>query len=77
MKTLWTSGLDERDAQEIELSFKASARLRKRLIEICEKEAKNAYQLSRDQYDSPNWQMLQADSIGYRRALEKIISIIS
>lgn len=77
MKTVWTAGKEKGEAERIEASFKACTVARERLVEICEKEIAGAYQLSRDQYNSPNWQMLQADSIGYRRALEKIISIIS
>lgn len=77
MKTVWTSGKDGSEALDIESSFKSSTVLRKRLKELCEKEINSAYQLDRSQYDSPNWQMLQADSVGYRRAMEKIISLIS
>lgn len=29
-----------------------------------------------ENYDSPNWQLLQADNAGYRRALKKVIKIV-
>jgi len=51
--------------------------LRQRLKEICQKEMEGSYDLSKSQYDCPNWQMLQADSVGYRRALDKILRLIS
>lgn len=77
MKTAWVTGKDKGEAANIEASFKSCSIMRERLRELCEKEIKNSYNLSKDQYDSPNWQMLQADAIGYKRAMEKIISLIS
>lgn len=76
MKTTWIKGLDEKSAEEIRLDFKSSKLLRGRLIELCKEGISSSYELSRSQYDCPNWQMLQADSIGYRRAMEKIISLL-
>ena len=77
MKTVWTSSKNEQETLDIKAAWAASGVLRNRLIELCEDEIKGSYQLSKSQYDSPNWQLLQADSVGYRRALEKVISLIS
>ncbi len=77
MKKTWTDGQDAHKAQRIEDAFKASSVLRQRLKEICQKEMDGSYDLSKSQYDCPNWQMLQADSVGYRRALDKILRLIS
>jgi len=68
--------MDTKDAQGMREEYKASRALRLRLKELCEEEIANSYELSQSQYDCPNWQMKQADSVGYKRALEKIISLI-
>lgn len=77
MKTSWTKGKDSVEAKDIKMDFLSAVILRNRLKELCLEEIANSYNLSKSQYDSPNWQMLQADAVGYKRAMEKIISLIS
>lgn len=78
MKKTWTQHTkDEKFIDEIKRAFLSSTVVRDRLKEICEDEIKSSFSLSKSQYDSPNWQMLQADAIGYKRAMEKIISLLS
>lgn len=78
MKKTWTQHTNnDQLVKDIKQSFLSSTVMRDRLIEICEDEIKSSFSLSKSQYDSPNWQMLQADAIGYKRAMEKIISLLS
>ena len=79
MKLSIVAGLSPQEAQEIIGEFKGAARLRERLSSILEGkiESKRAASRSIDAYASPSWAMLQADSIGYERALNEVISIIS
>lgn len=76
MKTSWTKGLDEQGVADIQSSFKAATRLRARLVELCEGKSDSSLTTNKDQYESPNWCYQQADNIGYRRALNEIISLL-
>ena len=77
MKKTWTKGAEPTLAADIEDSYGASAVLRKRLEQICQERIKASYRVGRDEYDCPNWHLLQADGVGYTRALEEIISLIT
>lgn len=76
MKTTWTKGKDKQLEADIKSAFKASTVVRSRLTEICEDKIASAMTTNRSQYDSPNWAYEQSDAIGYRRALEEIISLL-
>lgn len=76
MKTAWTKGLDEQLKKDVEASFKSSTIVRKRLTELCEEKVAASQSTDKTQYDSPNWTYMQADNIGYRRALKEIISLL-
>lgn len=79
MKTVWTSGLESQDKKDVTANFKEAIVLRKRLVEMLEKKiisSRNAC-VSKDLYsETANWPLLQADGIGYERALKEIISLI-
>lgn len=79
MKTVLTSGLNAQEAAEIVAAFRASAHLRERLSSIFlnKIESKRAAARSIDAYDSPGWAFMQADAVGYERALSEVISILS
>lgn len=77
MKKTWTSGLEPQLAADVESAFKASTVLRRRLEQLCNNKIDSSYKLGRSEYDCPNWHLLQADSVGYRRAMEEIISLIT
>ncbi len=79
MKTIWTKGLNEQEKEEMRTSFIASANVRKRLSQLVEEkiETKRKGSVSEERYDSPGWAYLQADAVGYERAMREIISIIS
>jgi len=76
MKTTWTKGLDEQGVADIKASFKSSTVLRSRLSELCGEKAYSSLSTNAKQYESPNWCYQQADNVGYRRALNEIISLL-
>lgn len=78
MKTQWKSGLSKEAAEAIDSSFKASAFLRERLTILLKKKEESNRQKTRNasSYESPNWAYMQADAIGYERALNEVISLI-
>lgn len=78
MKTGWTKGLNEEQQILIKKEFVASSLLRERLVKLLkEKEKTNRESVrSKDAYDKPSWAYLQADSLGYERALNEIISLL-
>lgn len=78
MKTVWKKGLLEDAQKEIELQFKASVVLRRRLVELLKEkyETEDKKRILKDAYDSPNWAYKQADTAGYHRALKEILSIL-
>jgi hypothetical protein len=79
MKTSWKAGLNKDEAAEIEQDFISSAHLRKRLSDILNDKinAKRTETLSKDLYQNPSWAYLQADAVGYERALNEVISLLS
>lgn len=78
MKKSWTNGLEPDAAKEISMAFKSSLILRKRLIDMLSAKELENYKanISKGDYDSPNWDVKKADSIGYARALADIIKLI-
>lgn len=79
MKLSWTKGKDEAVSKEISDNFKASALTRERLKELLEEVVASAENssLTKDGYGVPNWAYLQADIIGYKRAIKEVLSLIS
>lgn len=77
MKLVWTRGLEEDAAKEIALEFKSSRVLRKRMIEIALDKFSESEASARkmDNYDSA-WPYKQAESNGYRRAMQEIIYLL-
>lgn len=78
MKITWTKGLSPEKKEEIKRDFLASALLRERLKEILQEksEVTRKGSISKDAYSNANWAYLQADAVGYQRALDEIISIL-
>lgn len=78
MKTVWNKGLNAQQKTEMKNQFEAAASIRLRLSELLEDKIKSNREKVRgsNAYDSPNWSLVQADSIGYERALAEIISIL-
>lgn len=76
MKGTWTRGLEEDKHARIKSAFKSSTEVRNRLTEICNDKISSAMTTHKKQYDIAGWAYQQADAVGYRRALEEIISLL-
>ena len=79
MKTTWTKGLNAEQKKEISASFNACADIRSRLTDLINEKiaTKRKDAVSVDKYSSPSWAYLQADAVGYERAMNEIISLLS
>jgi hypothetical protein len=78
MKSQITYGLDADKTKEMIMDFKAAVYLRRRLTDLLQKdiEARRRETASKLSYDNPNWTYLQADAMGYERALRELISLL-
>lgn len=79
LKTVWYTGLDEDQKKELRADFISAQVLRKRLTKMLNDkiETKRTMMRNDDNYEKANWNYLMADSLGYERALQEIISLIS
>lgn len=79
MKTTLTKGLEPLQAKEITIEYLGSQALRKRLVGLLieKQELLRKNRVSESTYESPNWAYLQADLVGYQRALNEAISLLS
>ena len=78
MKVNWISGLSAQQKDELVSNFKASALTRERLATLLRNKIETRRRETRSvaTYETASWSYLQADGIGYERALEEIISLI-
>jgi hypothetical protein len=79
MKQSWLNGIPEDRVQEVKRDYEGSYGMRKRLIELLDVKLKasNSFSRSKDNYEKAGWPYLQADAIGYERAILDVISLIS
>jgi len=79
MKASWLNGLEKQREIDVRQNFKESLVLRRRLTEMLSDiiESGRKTQVSKGLYDTPNWPLLQADRVGYERAIRDIIDLIS
>jgi len=79
MKTAWTKGVSKDAADELRKEFVAASRFRERLRHLLDEKSnsKRTETLASNGYENPNWALVQADAIGYEKALKEIISLIS
>lgn len=81
MNTAWTKGLKKgsQEYKDVEEAFASSPFLRKHLVKILQEFENDelASSLKAANYESPSWALKQADSIGYARALRKVMSILT
>lgn len=81
MNTAWTKGLKKgtQEIKDVEEAFKASAFLRRKMLEVLEEvlKAELDKKLSDADYDSPSWAYRQADSVGYVRAIERVKGLLT
>lgn len=78
MKLAWTKGLSVEQKAIIKAEFDATGILRERLSAIVRSKIESARKDAtlKSSYDNVNWPYLQADSVGFVRALEEILSIL-
>ena len=78
MKASWTQGLTKDKADILRQDFVSSVGLRLRLNDLLEAKQDEVRKTARSKvtYDNPNWAYVQADAIGYERAISDIISLI-
>lgn len=78
MKASWTNGLEPDAAKEIKGDFISSHLVRKRLVLLLQDKIKVADKASLLlEYDVSNWALKQADYVGYKRAINDIIDLIT
>jgi hypothetical protein len=78
MKTSLTKGLDVEKTKELKVEFASSTFLRERLRQLLDEkiQTNRTATTSKDAYGNPNWAYLQADAVGYERALKEVISLL-
>lgn len=79
MKLAWTKGLSADAKKEMQSSFNSSSLTRLRLTLLLKEKIESMRKKNtlEDAYENPNWALKQADAVGYERALNEIISLIS
>ena len=78
MKTTLTAGLSAQTKEEVKASFSAGVAFRIQLSRVLDKKinANKDQTLSKEAYEKPSWAYLQADAVGYERALREVISLL-
>lgn len=80
MNTAWTKGIRKgsQEDKDIRSSYAESFIIRKRLAQVLrdKMDGKMKTAMSNDAFDSPSWAFLQAESIGYAKAMKEIISLL-
>jgi hypothetical protein len=73
----WIAGIE--NPEEFESKMIEQKELFKRLYELLEQKerANDKDKLRKNNYDSPNWGMRQADSIGYGRCLQEMKALLN
>lgn len=79
MKSSWFKNVEEDVQDELRGAFVASHPVRKQLTKMLEEKISNHFlaQQNRNNYRDANWAYSQADAMGYCRALNEVISLIS
>lgn len=80
MNTAWTKGIRKgsQEDKDIRSSYTESFIIRKRLTQMLDDkiDGKMKTAMSNDAFDSPSWAFLQAESIGYAKAMQEIIKLL-
>lgn len=78
MKASWTQGLTKEQGDILRQDFVSSIALRMRLNDMLVVKQEECRKAARSKltYENPNWAYVQADAIGYERAISDIISLI-
>lgn len=79
MKASWTVNETKERVVEIKGNFIGSSLMREKLMELIQKkiDVSAVASRSKENYGLAGWPFLQADAVGYERALKEVISLIS
>lgn len=79
MKTVLLKNLTDQQKDEMRQTFAHAAFLRSQLTTLLKEKinASNKIVRSKDSYSIANWAYLQADAVGYERALTEVISLLT
>lgn len=79
MKIAITKGLNEQESDEMRQAFAHAVYLRKRVIKLLNEKitVNNKATRTKDAYGIANWAFLQADAVGYERAMQEVIGLLT
>lgn len=79
MNTQWLSTISKQDREEFKQRILLAEPVLERLQEVINGKLSQSSSeiLSKTNYESPSWALMQADHVGYTRALNELISFIS
>ena len=79
MKVSLIKGLTKDVAAEVTSSFNAGIIFRRQLTKVLNEriETSRKASIKIEEYASPNWGLLQADRVGYERAMRELILLIN
>ena len=79
MKTNLLNKVEKEELDELKSNFIAAKFFRKTLIEVLNEkiESLRVKTSSSSAYNSPSWPYMQADGVGYERAMREVISLLS
>jgi hypothetical protein len=73
----WTANLSAENRQNFDEMLSNSKIILDRLKEICYNMVNELETKVSNDYDNPNWALRTADSVGYKRALERVIMLLT
>lgn len=73
----WTAHLLPEDRENFEKSLANSKIVLDRLNEICYNMSIEAENRLKNNFDNPNWALKAADSVGFQRALQRIMNLLT
>ena len=77
MKTIWFQGLKQNEIENFKKSVLGSKIVLDKLKKMCYTMIKDGERSVSNDYESPAWAYKQADFIGYKRALERVIEVLT
>ena len=74
----WTANLSPEEEKEFAIKLREASDVFERLSSILDQRVKSlvSKQISSNTYDSPSWAYIQADAIGYQRAIQEVLELI-
>ena len=78
MQQAWLKGLEQDEKDIVVAEFKSCPVLRKRMKLVLQKKIDDVVSSSllKSDYDCPNWDKKQADTVGYTRALREVYNLL-